>query len=98
MCFRRIRWVCLNPGRLLYNIIWVLISLVTLFLMSRALRLLAPAILEEFVTQIKTQVESIGSAMLIICPILADDTSISHKVPQQLGLYSTLAKLCSRCT
>jgi len=78
-CFGRTRWVCLNPGRLLYNIIWALISLVSLFLMSRALRLLAPVILEEFVTQTQTHVQSIGSAMLIICPTLADDTSISHK-------------------
>lgn len=47
--------------------------------MSCALRLLAPVIPEEFVTQTKTQVQSMGSAMLIICLILADDTSISHK-------------------
>jgi hypothetical protein len=47
--------------------------------MSCALRLLAPVILEEFVPQTKMQVQSIGSAMLIICLILADDTSISHK-------------------
>lgn len=56
-----------------------MISLVSLFLMSRALRLLAPVILEEFGTQTKTHVQSIGSAMLVICLTLADDTSISHK-------------------
>jgi peptidoglycan/LPS O-acetylase OafA/YrhL len=76
---RGTRWVCLNPGRLIYNIFWVVISLVSLFLMSRGLRLLAPIIPEEFVTQTKTEVQSIGSAMLIICLILADDTSLSHK-------------------
>jgi peptidoglycan/LPS O-acetylase OafA/YrhL len=47
--------------------------------MSRALRLLAPVIPEEFGTQTKTHVQSIGSAMLIVCLVLADDTSISHK-------------------
>jgi peptidoglycan/LPS O-acetylase OafA/YrhL len=47
--------------------------------MSRALRLLAPVIPEEFVKRTKAQVQSIGSAMLIICLILADDISVSHK-------------------
>ena len=76
LCFRR---VYLNPGRLLYNMLWVVTSLVSLFLMSRGLRLLTPTIPEEFVTQTKTQVQSIGGAMLIICLILADDMSLSHK-------------------
>jgi peptidoglycan/LPS O-acetylase OafA/YrhL len=78
-CFRCTRGIGFNLRRLLYNILWVLTSLVSLFLMSRGLRLLEPIIPEEFVTQTRTQMQSIGSAMLIICLILADDTSMSHK-------------------
>jgi hypothetical protein len=47
--------------------------------MSHGLILLASVIPEEFVMQTETQVQSIGSAMLTICLILADDTSMSHK-------------------
>jgi hypothetical protein len=47
--------------------------------MSHGLILLASVIPEEFTTQAETQVQFIDSAMLTICPILADDTSMSHK-------------------
>jgi hypothetical protein len=52
-----------------------IISLVFLFSVSRALRLLALVIPEEFVTQTKTQVQSIGSAVLCNLPDSGDDTS-----------------------
>lgn len=47
--------------------------------MSHGLILLASVIPEEFITQTETQAQSIGNAMLTICLILADDTSMFHK-------------------
>jgi hypothetical protein len=70
--------------------------MVSLFLMSRGVRLLESVIPEQFVSKTRTQVQSIGSAMLIPLLIHADDKSLSHKSlnswpVQYLGKMSVLA-------
>jgi hypothetical protein len=79
LCFHRSHRICLKPWRLLYNVFWVLMSMISLFLMSRGPRLLEPVIPEQFVSETRTQMQSIGNALLITCLILADDTCLSHK-------------------
>jgi hypothetical protein len=70
--------------------------MVSLFLMSRGVRLLESVIPEQFVSKTRTQVQSIGSAMLIPLLIHADDKSLSHKSlnswpVQYLGKMGVLA-------